>query len=234
VSIDKENNLFNTNFIYDITKFTHLDYPDHLSCIVWFGGCNMRCDYCYNKDIVFSKNGNYSFNDTLDFLKTRVGLLNGVVLSGGEATTHNLKEFTQEIKKLGFKIKLDTNGLNFKSIKELIDLNLLDFIALDYKAPKDKFLKITHSNRYDEFSKTLDFLIKSDIKFEVRTTVHSDLIDENDINIIINDLIQRKYKNNYYLQSFLKTTSNIGDLGTPVKKFDKAIIDDSYIKIVWR
>ena len=233
MNIDKENSLFNTNFIYDITKFSHLDYPDHLSCIIWFGGCNMRCDYCYNKDIVFSKNGNYSFNDTLDFLKTRVGLLNGVVLSGGEATTHNLKEFTQEIKKLGFKIKLDTNGLNFKSIKELIDLNLIDFIALDYKAPKDKFLKITHSNRYDEFSKTLDLLINSNIKFEVRTTLHNDLLNEDDINTIIDDLLQREYKNNYYLQKFLVTQDNIAGIGTPKNSFDKSLLCKE-INLVWR
>ncbi len=233
MSIDKENSLFNTNFIYDITKFSHLDYTDHLSCIVWFSGCNMRCNYCYNKDIVFAKDGNYSYSDTLSFLKTRVGLLNGVVLSGGEATTHNLIEFAQEIKKLGFLIKLDTNGINFNSIKELVDLNLLDFIALDYKAPKDKFLKITHSNRYDEFSKTLNFLIKGNIKFEVRTTIHNDLLDVADINTIINDLIQRGYKNNYYLQKFLATENNIAGITKSKKSFDKSLLSKG-LNLVWR
>ncbi len=233
MNINKENSFFNTNFIYDITKFSHLDFPDYLSCIVWFSGCNMRCDYCYNKDIVFAKNGNYSFNDVLDFLKTRIGLLNGVVLSGGEATTHNLKEFCIKIKELGFLIKLDTNGVNFNSIKQLLDLNLLDFIALDYKAPKDKFLKITHSNNYEEFSKTLNFLIKSDVTFEVRTTLHYDLLDENDINIIIDDLIQRGYRNSYYLQNFLDTQSNIANISAPKKSFDESLLCKD-INLVWR
>lgn len=137
--------------VYDVTKFTHVDYPDHLACIVWFSGCNMRCDYCYNKDIVFAKNGEFSFEDVLKFLKTRVNLLDAVVLSGGEATSHDLIEFCQAIKKLGFKIKLDTNGTDFKQVKQLLDLDLLDFVALDYKAPQEKFTQITHSKNMMNF-----------------------------------------------------------------------------------
>jgi len=233
VSIDRENNSLNAKIIYDLTTFTHLDYPNHLSCIVWFSGCNMRCDYCYNKDIVFAKNGKYSYNDILDFLKTRVNLLEAVVLSGGEATSHDLILFCQEIKKLGFKIKLDTNGTNYKQVKELIDLNLLDFIALDYKAPKAKFTQITHSNKFDEFSQTLDLLLKSSLDFEVRTTLHSDLLDENDINEIITDLINRGYKKPYYLQEFRDTGSNIGNIQAPKSKFNKSLLLND-IEIIYR
>jgi len=233
VNINKESNLLNTKVIYDLTPFTHLDYQDHLSCIVWFWGCNMRCDYCYNKDIVFAKDGSYSYNDILKFLKTRVGLLDAVVLSGGEATSHKLVKFCQEIKKLGFLIKLDTNGTNPHSIKNLIDLNLLDFIALDYKAPKDKFLQITHSYKYNEFSKTLNLLLKSKIDFEVRTTLHYDLLNTQDINNIIKDLKDRGYQNNYYLQKFLNTDKNIGNIQTPEAKFDTSQLSKE-INIVWR
>lgn len=181
----------------------------------------MRCSYCYNADIVYAKNGKLSFNDVLDFLKTRVGKLDAVVLSGGEATTHDLVEFCQEIKKLGFKIKLDTNGTNHKQVKELYDAKLLDFIALDYKAPQDKFLSITKSNQYDEFSKTLDFLLASQMDFEVRTTLHADLLNEDDINEIISDLVDRGYKQDYYIQEFMDTGTNIGKLVTPKNSFDK-------------
>ena len=193
----------------------------------------MRCEYCYNKDIVFAKNGSYSYNDVLDFLKTRVDLLDAVVLSGGEATSHNLVEFCKQIKQLGFLIKLDTNGINYDSIKELVEYDLLDYIALDYKAPKNKFFKITKSNRYDKFSKTLEFLIASDIKFEVRTTLHYDLLDVDDINAIMKDLKIRGYKNKYYIQNFLDTGDNIGNLQNPSNSFDKQkLINDE--KIVWR
>lgn len=222
MSIDRENNSLNAKVIYDLTSFTHLDYPNHLSCIVWFSGCNMRCDYCYNKDIVFAKDGKYSYNDILDFLKTRVNLLEAVVLSGGEASSYELVPFCLKIKELGFKIKLDTNGTNFLHVKELIDLNLLDYVALDYKAPEAKFTQITHSNKFNEFSKTLDLLINSNIEFEARTTVHGDLLISDDINEIIIDLKNRGYKNSYFIQEFLETEKNIGDLKRAKNKLDRS------------
>ncbi len=193
----------------------------------------MKCDYCYNKSIVFSKEGQKSFNDILTFLKKRVGLLDGVVLSGGEATGHNLIPFCKEVKKLGFSIKLDTNGANFKQIKDLIELNLIDYIALDYKAPQYKFKEITHSNSFEAFSKTLDFLISSGFTFEVRTTIHNDLLNEKDINFIINDLIKRGYKKQYFLQQFLDTGDNIGNIESTLKSFDKSTLSKD-LEIIWR
>jgi pyruvate formate lyase activating enzyme len=233
VSIDRENNSLNAKVIYDLTSFTHLDYTNHLACIVWFSGCNMRCDYCYNKDIVFAKDGKYSYGDILDFLKTRVNLLEAVVLSGGEASSYELVPFCREIKELGFKIKLDTNGTNFLHVKELIDLNLLDYVALDYKAPKEKFTQITHSNKFDEFSKTLDLLIDSNVEFEARTTVHADLLNSDDVNEIILDLKNRGYKNSYFIQEFLETDKNIGDLKRPKKKLDRSLLKDD-IEVIFR
>ncbi len=193
----------------------------------------MRCDFCYNKDIVFAKDGQYSYIDVLEFLKSRVNLLDAVVLSGGEATSHELIEFCKQIKELGFLIKLDTNGTNSNSVKELLELNLLDYVALDYKAPQDKFMQITHSNRYDEFSSTLNLLIKSNIEFEVRTTLHSDLLSVDDINAIINDLIFRGYDNKYYIQNFLLTEDNIGNLTRAEKSFDKSKLSKA-LEIIWR
>jgi len=212
----------NKKVVYDLTPFSHLDYKDHLSCIVWLSGCNMRCDYCYNKDIVFAKNGKITFNEVLSFLDTRVNLLDAVVLSGGEATNHNLIPFCKEIKNNGFKIKLDTNGINFEHIKELLDLDLLDYISLDYKAPKYKFEQITHTtiSSFNKFKQTLSYLIKIKFNFEIRTTVHADLINEDDINYIINDLIREKYKGNYSLQNFLETDENIGNIKSSTKKLN--------------
>jgi len=233
VSTNKESSSLNDKIVYDITKFTHLDYPEHLACIVWFSGCNMRCDYCYNSDIVYAKSGNYSLSYVLDFLKSRVSLLDGVVLSGGEATTHNLVAFCKEIKKLGFSIKLDTNGTNYSSIKELLNLGLIDYIALDYKAPKDKFTQITHSNKYDEFSKTLNLLIQSKTAFEVRTTLHNDLLNVDDINAIIDDLTKRGYFKKYFIQKFLDTGENIGNLTNSSTHFDESKLSTA-LEITWR
>jgi pyruvate formate lyase activating enzyme len=193
----------------------------------------MRCDYCYNKDIVFSKNGTQSLNDILLFLEQRVGLLDAIVLSGGEATNHNLVNFCKKAQKLGFKIKLDTNGLNFHTVKELIDLELIDFIALDYKAPIYKFTQITHTNDFKSFENTLNYLINKDFSFEARTTIHNDLLDENDINFIMNDLKNKGYKNSYFLQSFLDTENNIANISQSVQTFDKSMISN-ILPIVYR
>lgn len=232
-NIKKELSFVNNKIIYDITKFTTLDYKNHLSCIIWFIKCNMRCKYCYNNDLVFSSVGKYCFEEIIEFLKTRVGLLDAVVLSGGEASIHNLPLFCKKIKDLGLKIKLDTNGLNTNLIKELIKENLLDYIALDFKSPKNKFKSITSSSSYEDFIETLKYLIKIDFSFEVRTTVQADLLNENDINEMINILFDLKYKNTYYLQNFLETSSNIGKLKESKILFNKNLLSNK-INLEWR
>ena len=209
------------NPVYDITPFSTLDYPDHLSAIIWFAGCNMRCDYCYNPDIVFSS-GVKSLDEVLAFLKKRIGMLEAVVLSGGEATGFSeLKEFCLKVKNLGFKIKLDTNGTYPLRIKELLDAELLDYIALDYKAPSSKFYEITKNRNFHFFEESLHLLIDAKIDFEVRTTLHNDLLDENDINEIIKDLKDSGYDKKYYIQNFVKDVDTIGKISNPKKGFDK-------------
>ncbi len=233
MSTNKDDSLLNAKDIYDITKFTHLDYPGKLACIIWFSGCNMRCEYCYNSEIVFSKEGCYSYINVLSFLRTRIHLLDAVVLSGGEASSYNLVKFCKKIKELGFLIKLDTNGTNHKTLKELIELELLDYVALDYKAPKEKFTQITLSKKYDEFSQTLNLLIQSGIDYEVRTTIHNDLLNEQDINTIIDDLLQRGHTKAYYLQEFLDTGSSIANLKAPLHSFDRSLLSND-LEILWR
>ncbi len=186
--------------------------------------------------MVYAKNGKMSFDDVLSFLDTRVGLLDAVVISGGEATLTNLVLFCQQVKKRGFKIKLDTNGTNPKHIKELIELDLLDFVALDYKAPRYKFEAITKlsTKLFDTFIQTLDYLISSGVDFEVRTTVHVDLLDEDDINSIIDDLAHRNYTGSYYIQNFFDTDRNMTNIKQSTKSLNMDKIDDKNIDIKYR
>ena len=225
--------MLNQRIVYNLTKFTTTDYTGHLSCIVWFIKCNFRCLYCYNDDIVYSKEGNYSLYECLEFLKTRVGLLDSVVLSGGEATVHDLIPFCKEIKRLGFKIKLDTNATNAKQIKELIDLNLIDYMAIDFKAPKNKFYKITKTYKYEQFLETIKYLIDIDFDFELRTTIHSSLLNEYDINEMIKVLESLGYKKTYYLQNYLQTPSNIGDIKEQ-SNLNKKDIYSKDLDLQWR
>jgi pyruvate formate lyase activating enzyme len=233
VSTIKELNLLNQKIVYNITKFTTTDYVGHLSCIIWFVSCNFRCLYCYNDNIVYTKEGNYTQNNILDFLKTRIGLLDSVVLSGGEATVHNVIPICKEIKKLGFKIKLDTNATNLPQIKKLIELNLLDYIAIDFKAPKYKFKEIVGVDMYDNTIKTIQYLISIDFTFELRTTINKSLLDENDINSMIETISNLGYKNIYYLQNFLETSSNIGNISKS-SNIDKSKINTQNLTIQYR
>ena len=233
MSTIKELNLLNQKIVYNITKFTTTDYVGHLSCIIWFVSCNFRCLYCYNDNIVYTKEGNYTQNDILKFLKTRIGLLDSVVLSGGEATVHNVIPFCKEIKKLGFKIKLDTNATNLPQIKKLIELNLLDYIAIDFKAPKHKFKEIVGIDMYDNTIKTIQYLINIDFAFELRTTINKSLLDENDINSMIKTISELGYKNIYYIQNFLETSSNIGNVAVS-SNIDKNKINTQNLIIQYR
>lgn len=221
MNIDKENISWKQKKIFeDITTFTLLDYENLPSAILWFAKCNMRCDYCYNKEIVYS-NGKISFDEVYSFLKTRVNLLKGVVLCGGEPTfCEYLPQIIKEIKKLGFKIKLDTNGLNIEMIEMII--NQIDFISLDFKAPKDKFFNITKVNKYDTFFKSLNLIINSHINHEIRTTFHSQLLSYKDIENICIELKKIDYKKNYYIQEFLenKTYLNSNLLSSSKKEFE--------------
>ena len=186
----------------------------------------MRCSYCYNSKIVEGE-GILSNEEVFNFLKSRIGKLDGVVLSGGECTLNpDIIELCEEIKELGFKIKIDTNGLNPDVLRDLVDFSLVDFIALDYKAPAEKFKKITKNAHIEKFYKTLDMLIDKKFPFEVRTTVHTDLLDENDINSIIHDLNNRKYEGTYYLQNYLHVEDTLDKLSESPKSINKSLINN--------
>ena len=189
--------------IYSVTPFTMLDFPRHTACIIWFSGCNMRCGYCHNPQIVKGK-GRGKIEDVIHFLQKRRGLLDGVVLSGGEASLYpGLPDFIRLIKKIGYAVKLDTNGTRPDIIQGFLKQGWLDYIALDYKAPPEKFRKVTGISRYENFRETLAMLCaQKSVPFEVRTTVHTDLMDENDVSSIIRDLDLLNYQGSYYIQNF--------------------------------
>ncbi len=189
--------------IYSVTPFTMLDFPGRTACIVWFTGCNMRCPYCHNPQIVKGK-GRGDLDQVMAFLKKRQGLLDGVVLSGGEASAYpGLPDFIRALKAMGYAVKLDTNGLRPDIIRTHLEAGFLDYVALDYKAPPEKFRRVTGTDKYDLFSQTLDLLCaQSAVEFEIRTTVHTDLMDEDDVSAIIRDLEARGYRGQHAIQNF--------------------------------
>lgn len=208
--------------IYSVTPFTLLDFPGQTACIVWFSGCNMRCGYCHNPEIVKGK-GRGTAAQVLEFLEKRKGLLDGVVLSGGEATLYkDIVPFTEQIKRLGYAVKLDTNGTRPDVIQELLQKELLDYVALDYKAPPSKYKKVTATHLFEKFSETLTRLCwQSKVPFEVRTTVHRDLLDEDAIAEIMKDLSAREYHGVYYVQNYINNDGPVlGNLPSQKQEID--------------
>lgn len=223
--MSKENILWNKKKIIDsLTPFTLLDYEGVPSAILWFSGCNMRCNFCYNPEIVLGK-GKYSFSDIKEFFESRKQLLKGVVLCGGEPTIHKeLYEISKELKAMEFKIKLDTNGLNPSLIKALLSENLVDYVALDFKASQDKFEQITRSKKFNDFMETLNLITKSSVGHEIRTTYCEELLGVDDIYKILDLLESINYSKTYYLQNFINTKSTLGKIeNTNIKNLSKLI-----------
>lgn len=223
----------NKKAIHSFTPFTLLDYPDKSACILWFAGCNMKCDYCYNPEIVFGK-GMFYFSEIYSFLKSRKNLLDAVVLSGGECLIHkDIIPFIKLVKSLGFLIKVDTNGSQPKVLEKLIEENLIDYVALDFKGPKEKFFTITKSDFYTQFLSCLELLQASSIPFEVRTTYHSSLLNPEDITAIQDVLLELGYDKNYYIQNFRNYQNTIAPLPDSQSISEKDI-HQNMTKIIFR
>lgn len=206
--------------ITSITPFTFQDYPEHTACILWFSGCNMACGYCHNPELVKGDLAKLPSAQVIEFLESRKGLLEGVVLSGGECTlSPALPEFAAWLRTLGYLIKIDTNGTNPDMLEKLLADGLVDFIALDFKAPSGKFAAVTGSDRYDLFERSLALLCRANIAVEIRTTIHADQLDEEDINGMMGALSGFGYEGRYFLQCF-KQGLTLGNLDTPRRAFD--------------
>ncbi|MDD3598290.1 anaerobic ribonucleoside-triphosphate reductase activating protein [Sulfuricurvum sp.] len=211
--------------LYDLTPFTLLDFPDIPATIFWFAGCNLRCSYCYNPDIVLGV-AHIDEATALSFLYKRIGLLEGVVLSGGEATLYpNLLPFCRSIKALGYKIKLDTNAMRPDVIQTLLNESLLDYVALDYKAPASEMSRICGGGSEYRFWESFYLLQKHTVDFEVRTTFHPDLLDEAQIISMADTLVQKGYTRPFYVQLFRDGTRTLGNLPSSRHAIDYLLLE---------
>lgn len=193
----------------------------------------MRCPYCYNPEIVSGK-GKISYFETLKFIISRKGLLDGVVFSGGECTMHkSMDKFAAAVKELGMLVKIDTNGSNPEMISRLIENQHVDYVALDFKATASKYAKVTGSALFRQFAETFDILNRNSTPFEVRTTVHSELLSTADLQEMINYLAERRYRGTYYLQNIVHNTSTLGNIQRSAN-IDLSALKSEVINIVIR
>ena len=188
-----------------LQKTTFIDYPEKIACIVFTQGCNFRCGYCHNPELFENKEPVLSVPAFFEFLNKRKGKLDGVVITGGEPTLHgkDLIEFIKEVKSLGLLVKLDTNGTHPDVLQELLNENLLDYIAMDIKAPLAKYKTITQTDIDTKIiKKSIDMIMNSGVDYEFRTTIVKSQLSVEDLRQI-GELIQGAKR--YYMQKFLAT-----------------------------
>lgn len=190
--------------IAGLQKLTLLDFPGRMACIVFTEGCNFRCPFCHNASLVTRSGANAEVpgEEFFSFLKKRKGILDGVVITGGEPTLSvGLQEFIEAVKQEGYPVKLDTNGSFPERIQTLLERGLLDYIAMDIKTIPEKYSMVAGVPiGYSNIQKSIDLIINSGIPHEFRTTVVKGLHVAEDIVSIAKMLGKDQ---SYYLQSFV-------------------------------
>ncbi|MBN2603258.1 MAG: anaerobic ribonucleoside-triphosphate reductase activating protein [Candidatus Thermoplasmatota archaeon] len=211
-------------------KTSLLDYPDEISAIIWTIGCNFNCPFCYNADLVKKTASIISEEEIISFLEKRKNVIDGLVITGGEPFLQkDIGLFCEKVKKIGYKIKIDTNGTFPEKLKELLDKKLVNYIAMDVKAPKNKYKKISgvdvDVSKIDESIQ----IIKNNVPdYEFRTTVVPGLLDSEDIVEIAKWLDGSK---KFYLQQFKDDAFHLSEKFDNVKPYDVTELDQMLQKI---
>ena len=198
-------NVFACVPIAGITRFTTVDFPGRLAAVFYTRGCPWRCRYCHNHELQEGKRSAKDLQpETIgNFLFQRKGLLDGIVLCGGEPLMHDgLFEFMKSIRNIGFEMALHTGGMFPKRLKKI--LTLCDWVGMDIKAPLHKYDRVTQTkNSATLINESVDIVVNSGVDYEFRTTVHSLLLSDSDISNIAVHLAGRGAKT-YAIQRFVK------------------------------
>ena len=171
-----------------LIKFTLIDYPGRVAAIVFTQGCNFRCRYCHNPELVYPHllQEPMPQEEVMSFLRHRQGTLEGVVVTGGEPTLQpDLLDFLSDVKSLGYFVKLDTNGAKPDVLQAAIEKKLVDYIAMDLKAPLDKYRLIT-GVACDEavLKRSMKLIQESGLPYEFRTTYDKEVLTDKDIDVL--------------------------------------------------
>lgn len=176
--------------IRGLVKFSLIDFPGGISCVIFVGYCNFRCPFCHNPHLVLDPESQPEISQAtvIDFLRERKGKIDAIVISGGEPTLRpRLSEFLEQIKEFGFHIKLDTNGSNPEVVRRLFEAQLIDSLGVDLKAHRDKYAVLAGRNNpvmIENVYRTLRYAVQQKIPIDVRTTVHKELLDAKDLGMM--------------------------------------------------
>lgn len=190
--------------IHGFNKTTLLDYPGIVASTVFTGGCNFRCPFCHNADLVLNPGGQPLIpeEDVFAHLAKRKGITKGVCITGGEPTlSKDIFSFSGKLKDMGLLVKLDTNGYKPDVLKKMCKEGLVDYVAMDIKASLSDYSKVTGVPiDKDIIKESVEFLVCGEIPYEFRTTVVKELHNERSFEEIA-DMISGA--NRYYLQSYV-------------------------------
>lgn len=171
--------------IRGLLKNSLIDYPGEICATLFTGGCNLRCPFCFNRELVLSPESLplYPEAEVLAFLTRRAGLLGGICISGGEPTLQQgLADFAAAVKAAGLKVKLDTNGTQPLVLQALLERGLLDYVAVDIKAPRGKYSRLAGvAGEYETVAQTVALLLESAVAYEFRTTFVPGLLQREDL-----------------------------------------------------
>lgn len=200
--------------ISGLQKVSVIDYPGEIACTIFLHGCNFRCGFCYNPDLVISEfDTGFSEDYVLDFLKNRIGKLDAVCITGGEPLMTLDFDFVRKIKDLGFKVKLDTNGSFPNRLREMIDLGLVDYVAMDIKSSREKYSEAVGVDvNIDKIEESIK-MIHDFGEYEFRTTIVNRLHDAYSVMAMakwLNVVCGAKPKR-FFLQGFKKNKDGMID-----------------------
>lgn len=197
--------------IFGLEKLSLVDYDGKIGATVFTGTCNFRCGFCHNSPLVLDvqKLPVIPEEEILSYLSKRKGVIEGVCISGGEPTLQkDLPAFCEKIKKLGYCVKLDTNGTSPETVKLLNESGLCDYFAMDIKNDKDNYASIIGFDKYDtqKIEKTVDYFLSGNADYEFRTTLIKEYHKKDNI-IKIGEWL--KGANKYFMQKFKASDSCI-------------------------
>ena len=204
----------NKDIFTGLQKLTLLDFPGYVACTLFTRGCNMRCPFCHNASLVVRADEQkpYTHEEIMYFLKKRQGILDGVAITGGEPTLMPyLPDFMAEIRELGYKVKLDTNGTRPEVLRTIIECGLADYVAMDIKNCKEKYGEtVGFDPSYDlsPIEESISILMENKVDFEFRTTVSKSFHTPEDI-VKIGEWLAGEEK--FFLQQFKDSGDVIGE-----------------------
>lgn len=203
-----------------LQKTSLLDYPGYISAIVWTNGCNFRCPFCYNPSLALGNAVPIPEEEIFSFLEKRKSMIEGVVFTGGEPLLQeDIIECIQKVKALGFLVKIDTNGTNPVKLKEILEKKLVDYVAMDVKAPKEKYRQLSSVNvDISLIESSIDVIKTLAPAYEFRTTMIPELLKKEDI-IEIGKWINGAKK--YCLQQFKQNTPLLSSKLEHLKPYSK-------------